>query len=349
MSAARSMLKSMAMVTVALIGGCDGPTTSPEAPVPPAPARITIRPAGPTTLTSLGDTLRLTATVRDSTGTVIPDAPVTWTSGSPSVASIEVIRNGAAMQPPDTGPDARVEAVANGSSTLTAASGGVTGTLLVHVAQTAASVTITPASLDTLFFRDTMRLTAAATDARGNPIANPQFRWSTSDPLEFVTSVDTGGFTPSGVTAIGSSVLFYPTAEGTGSVVTTAGPIMEAVDITVRQKVVRISLDLFPVPPAPLVIGGNAEGEFGEVFARAADSHGSDVYYDKRQLTIASSDSSVVLPRVTGDECRGSDECTPGELFLHGERPGSATITVSLTTVDGTFTATAAVTVIQAQ
>ena len=344
MSAAQSIVKSIAMVTVALVGGCDGPTTSLEAPVPPAPARITIQPAGPTILTSLGDTVRLTATVRDSEGTVIPDAPVTWTSGSPSVASVDVIRNGAATPPSDTGPDARVEAVANGSSTLTAASGGVTGTLLIHVAQAAARVTITPASLDTLFFRDTVRLAAAATDARGNPIANVQFSWSTSGGVEFVASVDTGGFSLSDATT-GSSVLFYPTAEGTSGVVAATGPIVAAMDITVRQKVVGITLDFFPAPPTPLVVGG----EYAEIFAHAADSHGSEVYSARRRFGIASSDSSVVLPYVTGDECRGSDECVPGELFLKGERPGSATITVSLTTVDGTFTATTAVTVVQSQ
>jgi hypothetical protein len=343
MSAAQSMLKLIAMVTVALLAGCDRPTTSPEAPASLAPARLTIQPAGPTILTSLGDTVRLTATVRDSEGTVIPDAPVTWSSGSPSVASVSVARSGAATEPPATGPDALVEAVADGSSTLTAASGGVTGTLLVHVAQAAAGVTITPASLDTLFFRDTMRLTAAATDARGNPITNPQFRWSTSGALAFVASVDTGGFTLSDVTT-GSSVLFYPVHEGTDSVVAAAGPTVAAVEITVRQKVVGITLDLFPAPPNPVVIG-----EYAEIFPHAADSHGSEVYSVRRRFGIASSDSSVVLPYVTGDECRGSDECVPGELILHGEHPGSATITVSLTTVDGTFTATTAVTVVWSQ
>lgn len=120
---------------------------------------------------AVGMTLRLTATVTDEDGEKMPEAEVTWTSSSETVATVA---NGV------------VRGVADGKATITATSGEVSATceitvytpVTVEISQTSASVTYTAGGDNTL------QLTATASN-------NGTIVWSSSD--EDLATVSTSG------------------------------------------------------------------------------------------------------------------------------------------------------------
>ncbi len=85
-------------------------------PQPAARIELNISQA---TLTSIGQSLKLDALVYDIDGMAIPDAPVSWTSSHPAVATVD-----------STG---LVSAVSNGTTLITATSGGVSTFATIHV------------------------------------------------------------------------------------------------------------------------------------------------------------------------------------------------------------------------
>jgi uncharacterized protein YjdB len=84
---------------------------------PPTIQRVEVTPASATI--EAGASFRLTATVYDSRGNVIPGAAVAWTSGDTRIATVD-----------DTG---RVRGERQGTVTITATSGSVSGTARIRV------------------------------------------------------------------------------------------------------------------------------------------------------------------------------------------------------------------------
>ncbi|MDE2783399.1 MAG: Ig-like domain-containing protein [Gemmatimonadota bacterium] len=84
------------------------------------PTTVTVNPAS-VTLTALGETIRLTAEVRDQNGQVMVGAAVAWASSDASIATVDT--------------SGLVTAVANGYVAITATSGSASGTGSVAVAQ----------------------------------------------------------------------------------------------------------------------------------------------------------------------------------------------------------------------
>ncbi|MDQ3698764.1 MAG: plastocyanin/azurin family copper-binding protein [Gemmatimonadota bacterium] len=74
---------------------------------------------GGATLTAVGQTRTLTATVRDQNNQVMPSAPVAWTSSNTAIVTVN----------PASGAATTATAVANGNSTITAASGAADETV----------------------------------------------------------------------------------------------------------------------------------------------------------------------------------------------------------------------------
>src|SRR3989454_910160 len=99
---------------------------------PPAPvATVTLTPASATV--NEGQTLQLTATLKDANGNTLVGRSITWSSSNPSAASV----NGTGL----------VTGVTAGSATITATSEGKSGTSAITVVHMpVASVTVTPAS-----------------------------------------------------------------------------------------------------------------------------------------------------------------------------------------------------------
>lgn len=133
-------------------------------PPPPAVGSVTL---DQTQLSlSPGASTQLTATVRATTGVVLTDRAVSWTSSPSSVASVNS--------------QGRVTAVAPGSATITATSEGKTAQAVVTVAPEAvASVELTvPAS--TLEVGATTTIAAVVKSASGAVLSDRAVTWSSS-------------------------------------------------------------------------------------------------------------------------------------------------------------------------
>ena len=75
---------------LALVGCMDDSTTSPPVPPPPpVPTAIALSPEAALTFNAVGDTARLSATVRDQYGHPMPDQPIRWHSSASAVASVD--------------------------------------------------------------------------------------------------------------------------------------------------------------------------------------------------------------------------------------------------------------------
>ena len=150
--------------------------------VAPVPTTVAVTP-DTMGLTALGQSAQFAAEVRDQAGRVMTDASVSWTSGDTAVAVVD-----------STG---SVTAIGNGTATITAVAGEVSGTAAITVDQAVSAVAVSPAA-DTLLAADTLRLTAEATDATGHAVEEAEFAWESGDAA--IAAVDATGL----VTAVGA-------------------------------------------------------------------------------------------------------------------------------------------------
>jgi len=156
-------------------------------------ATVTVSPASKSL--NAGATVQLTATTRDSAGTVLTGRIVTWSSSAPAVATASA--------------SGLVTAVGAGSATITATSEGKTGTSAITVTVVpVASVTVAPAT-KTLGIGTTVQLTATTKDSAGNVLAGRSIAWSSSAPA--VATVSASGLVTA--VAVGSATI-TATSEG---------------------------------------------------------------------------------------------------------------------------------------
>jgi plastocyanin len=171
-----------------------------------------------------------------------------------------------------------------------------------------ANMTLSPATIDSFHSAGlTRQLTVSATDADGAPISNPRVDFSTQNAA--VATVSPTGL----ITIVGN---------GTTDIRATAGSVVRSVTVKVRRKVTRITLT-----PAPTTVGVSQ--------TRALTVLGFDA--NNREITglaagFQSDNTSFVTVGGTG--------------IVTGVALGSARVTATVTTVDGTFTAASDVTVV---
>ena len=157
-------------------------------------SEVAVSPAADT-LRAIGDTVRFMAEATDANGHAAEAPEVTWSSADDAVATVDT--NGL------------VTAVGDGVASVTASSGGVSGSAALTVAQLAVEMRLSPEA-DTLAAPgDTLRLTAEANDANRHPLGSPRFIWMSSD--ESVATVDTSGL----VTGVAAGAVEVTVAEGT--------------------------------------------------------------------------------------------------------------------------------------
>ena len=210
--------------TVLACGGDDDP--GPVAPPTPTPVATTVEVAPATAeLAALGQTVQLTATVRDQNGGVMSGASVTWTSGDAAVATVDAA--------------GLVTAVATGAATINATSGSASGSAEVTVTQAPAQVTVMPDSLRLTALAEQRKLTAEAFDANGNAIVDPMLSWASED--DAVATVDAAGL----VTAV---------ANGETTVTATSGSASAGVAVTVMSQAVPSAGPPTPTHAADSVI-----------------------------------------------------------------------------------------------
>ena len=236
------------------------------------------------TIGALGGTLRLSAEALDPNGSVVADAVFTWTSSDRSVAAVDA--------------SGLVTAAGNGAATITATMGSVSGSAAVTVAQEVSSVTVAPAEA-TIVPGDTLRLAAAAFDAQGNTVAEPEIVWASSDRA--VAVVDASGL----VTAVAAGdAEITATADGVSgvAVVTVARVVSEVVVTSPRDTIapgdtVRLVAEAFDQ---------NGQAVRGVVFGWSSDNP-SVATVDASGLVLGVAEGMVRITATTGD-VRGSTE-----------------------------------------
>lgn len=198
-------------------------------PPPPGAASLALLPQG-ARLTE-GQTVQLTAVARDSGGTRLPDGPVSWSSGTPSVATVD----GEGM----------VTGLAAGSATVTATRDGQSASVSIRVT---APLSGPPLGLAPSRVRlsvggtQTLRLTA-----RGRPIGTRGVAWLSRNPAVAAVSL-TGVITGVGpgsttITALREGVTSTPV---TVTVVPT-GPAGKAVlQLLIVPTWAYVSIDGIP-------------------------------------------------------------------------------------------------------
>lgn len=286
--------------------GCGDGATDPPSPLPDPPRPTTIE-TNPATarLTALGTTIQLSAQVRDQNGQVMTGTTVTWASSASAVATVSAA--------------GLVTASGNGTATITATTGGVSGTASVTVAQQVDAVAMSPTS-GTLVAGDTLRLAVEASDANGHAIEETRFSWASDDTA--VAVVDTTGL----VTGVGA---------GTVEITATASGVTGGTELTVAAPTPTT------VVVTPDTVTFTAIGQTAQLAAEVHDQNGRvrsemDPSWSSSDTTIATA-SPVGLVTAVGT---GVTTVTA----MAGEAAGQATVTV-MQSVDAVVVSPAAATV----
>ena len=184
----------LVLLSVWVCAACSDSGTEPDASRPTA---ISLTPQT-AELSALGETVQLSAQVRDQNGQAMASASVSWASSAPAIATVDA--------------SGLVTAVSNGMATITVTAGSVAGTATVRVAQVVRAVTLS-AARDTLVEADTLRLHAVASDANGHLVSGTVFLWVSGNPD--VATVDESGLVTS--QTAGTVAITATTAGATGS------------------------------------------------------------------------------------------------------------------------------------
>jgi len=192
-------VRAMAVGSVVITASADNASATSTIVVNPVPVGSVAVSLAASSI-QVGNTTQATAVVKDSTGAVVTDRAVTWSSSAPGVATVSA--------------SGFVTALANGSTTITATSEGKSGNATLTVAATApppqpvASVTVTLGS-SSVGVGATTQASAVLKDAGGNVLTGRVITWSSSNAS--VASVSSSGV----VTALAlGSANIIATSEG---------------------------------------------------------------------------------------------------------------------------------------
>src|SRR5690348_2114584 len=170
-----------------------------------------------------GDTVTITATPRDSTGTALGGRTITWSSSNTSVAKV----SSAGL----------VTAVTVGSATITATSEGKTGTVAVTVsAPPVASVTVSPHSASVVT-NGTVQLSVTLRDANGNVLSGRTITWSSSDSS---TATVNGNGLVTGATTGSAEIYAASGGHSDSSTVTVTAPAVASVSVSPNSATLRV-------------------------------------------------------------------------------------------------------------
>ena len=216
------------------------PQPPPQPPAPTVPTRITITPSS-ASLTTIGQTVQLSAAVYDNNNALIPEAAVSWSSDRPAVATVSA--------------QGLVTAVMNGTATITARSGSASQNATITVAQTPSRITIEPTMTTIDAIGDSVQLIATVFDQQGRSIEDAVVAWLSGDPG--VATVDTRGL----VTAV---------SNGTAIITARSGSASQNATITIAQTPNRITI----IPETATL---TAIGETVQLSATVLDRNGHQV------------------------------------------------------------------------
>ena len=247
--------------TAAIGAEAEGVSGSATLTVAQVVTEVIVAPSADT-LVSLGDTLRLSAEAFDANGHAVVDAEVGWSSDQESVVAV----SGTGL----------AEALSNGTATVTATAGGVSGEAQVTVEQQVAAVEVTPAADTLASLGDTLRLSAEASDANGHAVADAEVGWSSDQES---------------VVAVSGTGLAEALSNGTATVTATAGGVSGEAQVTVEQQVAALEV----TPAADTLV---SLGDTLRLSAEALDANGHAV--EGAEVGWSSDQESVVAVSGTG-------------------------------------------------
>ncbi|MGH7613635.1 MAG: protein kinase domain-containing protein [Gemmatimonadales bacterium] len=237
-------------------GRSTGPEPSPVVPATIEPvASVAVAPSPASII--VGGTTQLTATLKDARGALLTGREVSWASSDTTMARVS--------------PSGVVQGLQPGYINITATSGDRSGTGTVLVTATVtpvAAVEIAPTRA-AVPLGDSVALSAAAKDTRGNTLSGRAVKWTSSDPT--VASVSPGG-------------VVQPRREGTTAISATIEGKSATWRLTITQPVVAA---VAVTPSAvPLQVGGRTQ-----LTAAARDARGNAIR--GRTVTWSTSDRTL--------------------------------------------------------
>jgi uncharacterized protein YjdB len=235
-----------------------------------------------------GQTGTLGASVVDATGGAVSNPSVAWSSRNPAVASVD----------PNTGV---VTAVAVGSTTIDASSGGKTGSATVTVtAPPIVSIAISPSSSN-VTAGQVVNLTATVQDANGNVVTSNTVTW-TSDDVQVASPSSTGKTTADATTA----------KAGTATITASVGGVTGTATITVDPG--AVATVIVTAPSKNLKPGSTMQ-----LTAAALDNKGNTI--PNQSFLWFSSNTGVAT--------------VSGSGVVTGKRNGNVTITATTSLIGG--------------
>ena len=223
----RACLTSEAMLLAllaALVAGCGGSSES----TPPMVATVTV--SLETSTLVAGQATTATAVLRDASGNLLTGRTVTWTSSSPSVATVS--------------PGGSVVALGVGTASITASSEGQSGSALLVVSlPPVASVAVMVTS--PVAIGQTAQATAVVFDGTGKVLDGRPVTWSSSDSS--VASVSAAGLVTAGASGKATLVATSEGLQGSAPV-----RVLALVDFPTRTEAVSALSQTGP-PGSPVV------------------------------------------------------------------------------------------------
>ena len=247
-----------------------------------------------------GKTMPLTVQVLDDLGREIPNSVVAFTTSDATVASVS-----------STGV---VTGVVPGKATISATSGGKTGTAEVTVTATpVASVVVTPAQ-PTLVVGRTVTLTAQALSASGQPLMGRTVTWSSSTPS--IADVTTSGGV---IAASAGSAVVFASIDG----------VLGWANVTV----VPVPVASVTVSPATTSVAMGQTSQLSAVLRDASGNvlTGRVVSWSSSQTSIATVTSAGVVTGVSAGTATitATSEGQAGSATVSVVSPGVRTLTIT--------------------
>ena len=249
---------------------------------------------------AFGATVQLIAEAFDANGHSVAGEEFSWESDDPSVAAVDI--------------SGLVTAVGNGEATITASAGEGEGSAVVRVAQSAASVEVSPSAAEVIAFGATVQLIAEAFDANGHSVAGEEFSWESSDPS--VATVDASGLVTAA--AGGEATITASVGEAKGSAA------IRVVELTGLEAYVTQAVQSRE-HPVPLVAGEKA---LLRVFVTAAHPTTADIppvrarFYlngtERHVADIPATATAIPTEVVEGDLSSSANVEIPAEIIQPG-------------------------------
>lgn len=199
---ADGLITALGNGTAAIKATSGGASTTVAITVTQASAAVNITPAS-AKLIALGDTIQLSATVKDKRNQLITGA-IRWSSSNPLVVSVS--------------PRGLVTARRNGRVNIIATSGAESSIAIITVVQLPTTIEIRPVSLLPIVAGQTLQLSAAVHDHNNNLIASAEINWASSNP-------SVADISPTGLVTARSN--------GRTTVIASSGGLSQLVTITV--------------------------------------------------------------------------------------------------------------------